>query len=663
MKTILKYCLLNLSLLFYINGNSQNFSTQGSAQLSSTNPLIYTITQNQTNNSGMITNYFPLNLNSSFELNFEMNFGSTDVNGADGMALTLSNLCNPTLVDGGGLGIPELNNIMIVEFDTYDNDGTSNSDLAEDHLAIYKSGIPRTALSNLIIQGSSIPVCLLNNCGNVENNTFIPIKIKWIYIDATQQKLEVYVNNSLRATSTTANHITNIFLGNTNVFWSISGATGALTNLQSVRFPNFTNTIVSCIGTTISLNAPELGSNYIWTNNSSNTNVANYNISTNQTIICTYTDFCGQSKTVNFNLQATATPSPPVISSPIVYCQNATASSLTANGTNLLWYTSATGGVGSTSPPIPSTAVAGTTTYYVSQTVAGCESLRAAIAVVVNPLPTLVLSSAAISANQVTCINTPIIPIQYTLGGNANGVTISGLPDGVTHIINGNNVTISGTPSATTAATFNYSLTATGNICGAPNVSGTINITSEILPLFNPISPVCQGTAINIPTTSTNGLVGVWNLLANTANDVTYQFTPNVGQCALNTTMTIGINPIPTLILSSAVSSTNQINCVNTPITPIQYTFGSGATGVIVTGLPAGINQTTNGNIITISGIPTTTSAATFNYVITTTGNSCGAPNLSGTIEVTNGILPLFNQVVPVCQGATINIPTTSTNG
>ncbi len=85
MKTILKYCLLNLSLLFYINGNSQNFSTQGSAQLSSTNPLIYTITQNQTNNSGMITNYFPLNLNSSFELNFEMNFGSTDVNGADGI--------------------------------------------------------------------------------------------------------------------------------------------------------------------------------------------------------------------------------------------------------------------------------------------------------------------------------------------------------------------------------------------------------------------------------------------------------------------------------------------------------------------------------------------------------------------------------------------------
>ncbi len=662
MKTILKYCLLNLSLLFFINGNSQNFSTQGSAQLSTTIPLTYTITPNQPNTSGMITNYFPLNLNSSFELNFEMNFGSTDANGADGMALTLSNLCNPTLVPGGGLGIPELNNIMIIEFDTYDNDGTANSDLAADHIGIYNSGIPRSSLSNLIIDGSSIPVCILDNCGNVENNTFIPVKLKWIYINASQQKLEVYVNNSLRATSTTANHLANIFLGNTNAFWSISGATGALTNLQSVRFPDFTNSIISCIGSTIPLTAPALGSNYIWSNNPSNTNVANYTINNNQTIICTYTDFCGQPKTVNFNLQANPTPLPPTITSPIVYCQNAAANSLTATGTNLLWYTSLTGGTGTTSAPSPSTALAGTTTYYVTQTVAGCESSRAAIAVIVNPLPTLILSSIAGSANQTTCINTPIIPIQYTLGGDATGVTISGLPDGVTYTVSGNIVTISGTPTATTAATFNYTLTATGNTCGAPNSNGTISISSEILPLFNPISPVCQGTAINISTTSTNGIIGVWNIIANTANDVTYQFIPNPGQCALNTIMTIGVIPIPTLILSSAVSSSNQIICMNSPISSIQYTFGGNATGVTIIGLPAGVSYSINGNIVTISGTPTTSTTAIFNYTIIATGNACGSPSLSGTIEVTNGILPLFNQVVPVCQGASINLPTSSIN-
>jgi gliding motility-associated-like protein len=662
MKTILKYCLCSIALLFFINGNSQNFSTQGSAQLSTTTPLTYTITPNQPTNSGMITNYFPLNLNSTFEINFEMNFGSTDGNGADGMAVTLSNLCNPTLVPGGGLGIPELNNIMIIEFDTYDNDGTANSDLAADHIGIYNSGIPRSSLANLIIEGSSIPVCILGNCGNVEDNTFIPIKLKWIYISATQQKLEVYVNNSLRATSTTANHLANIFLGNTNAFWSISGATGALTNLQSVRFPDFTNTIVSCIGSTISLTAPALGSNYVWSNNSSNTNVANYNTTTNQTIICSYTDFCGQSKTVNFNLQANTTPAVPIITSPIVYCQNATASPLSANGSNLLWYTSATGGTGSAVIPTPNTATAGTTLYYVSQTVSGCESARAAISVVVNPLPTIVLSSAASTANQTSCINTPIIPIQYTLGGNATGVSITGLPDGVTYLINGNIVTISGTPTATTAATFNYTLTATGNTCGAPNTSGTITIATEILPLFNSISPVCQGDTINLPTTSTNGILGVWNLITTTTNDVTYQFTSNTGQCALNTTMTIGVNPTPTLLLSSAITSSNQVLCMNSPISPIQYTFGGNATGVTISGLPAGVTYAINGSIVTISGTPTTTLTGIFSYTITATGNACGAPNLSGTIEVTNGILPLFNQVVPVCQGASINLPTSSNN-
>jgi hypothetical protein len=38
------------------------------------------------------------------------------------------------------------------------------------------------------------------------------------------------------------------------------------------------------------------------------------------------------------------------------YCQNSTANQLTANGTNLLWYSSATGGTGSSTAPTPSTA-------------------------------------------------------------------------------------------------------------------------------------------------------------------------------------------------------------------------------------------------------------------------------------------------------------------
>lgn len=77
-------------------------------------------------------------------------------------------------------------------------------------------------------------------------------------------------------------------------------------------------------------------------------------------------------------------PNPPVVVSPINYNQNASSNQLSATGTNLLWYTNATGGLGSTTAPYPSTSVVGATTYYVTQTVNGIESNRAPIVVNVN---------------------------------------------------------------------------------------------------------------------------------------------------------------------------------------------------------------------------------------------------------------------------------------
>ncbi|MFM7022814.1 MAG: sugar-binding protein, partial [Flavobacteriales bacterium] len=56
------------------------------------------------------------------------------------------------------------------------------------------------------------------------------------------------------------------------------------------------------------------------------------------------------------------------------------ASKLSATGANLLWYPSQQG-VGSAVAPTPSTSAAGTTTYYVSQTVNGVEGCKASIVV------------------------------------------------------------------------------------------------------------------------------------------------------------------------------------------------------------------------------------------------------------------------------------------
>jgi gliding motility-associated-like protein len=79
-------------------------------------------------------------------------------------------------------------------------------------------------------------------------------------------------------------------------------------------------------------------------------------------------------------------PTPPVVTD-TTYCQKFQAPPLTAKGSNLLWYTSATSTPGSATAPIPSTATPGVTTYYVTQTVDQCESPRAGLTVTVLYLP------------------------------------------------------------------------------------------------------------------------------------------------------------------------------------------------------------------------------------------------------------------------------------
>ncbi len=79
-------------------------------------------------------------------------------------------------------------------------------------------------------------------------------------------------------------------------------------------------------------------------------------------------------------------PSVATVTTPVNYYQGNTASALTAtvgaNGTGLLWYTSATGGVGSATAPTASTATVGATSYWVTSTNAnGCESVRTQIVV------------------------------------------------------------------------------------------------------------------------------------------------------------------------------------------------------------------------------------------------------------------------------------------
>jgi hypothetical protein len=85
-------------------------------------------------------------------------------------------------------------------------------------------------------------------------------------------------------------------------------------------------------------------------------------------------------------------PVPPVVSD-LTYCLNSTAIALKSNaltGNVLQWYgTSSSGGIASSSAPVPLTTTVGSQNYYVSQkfTAAGCESNRSAIKVTILDLP------------------------------------------------------------------------------------------------------------------------------------------------------------------------------------------------------------------------------------------------------------------------------------
>ena len=99
----------------------------------------------------------------------------------------------------------------------------------------------------------------------------------------------------------------------------------------------------------------------------------------------------------------------PIVNPLVTYCQNATASTLSATGSNLLWYSVATGGTGSATAPTPVTTVPGTTSHWVSQT-SGCESSRSRIDVFVNSKPV----TSVTNKTDITCF-----------GANDGTITVS----------------------------------------------------------------------------------------------------------------------------------------------------------------------------------------------------------------------------------------------
>ncbi|HEY1195254.1 LamG-like jellyroll fold domain-containing protein [Flavobacterium sp.] len=160
--------------------------------------------------------------------------------------------------------------------------------------------------------------------------------------------------------------------------------------------------------------------------------------------------------------------------------------SVTATGTSLTyqWYrntaasttggTSLTGNGATTNTYTPQSNTASTYYYYCIVT-GTCGSLASSVsgAFVTDALHTLVVQGGG-SRDRSVCLGNSMTSILMNFGGGATGVSVTGLPTGVTSSISGTTVTISGTP--TVSGMFNYSVTTTGGSCTAITLSGTISL-------------------------------------------------------------------------------------------------------------------------------------------------------------------------------------------
>ena len=87
--------------------------------------------------------------------------------------------------------------------------------------------------------------------------------------------------------------------------------------------------------------------------------------------------------------------------------------------------------------------------------------------------------------------------------------------------------------------------------CAANSSSIEVNFTEKTIPDFSQVAPICQNDLLeNLPNTSLDNITGSWSPMMNNQTTSSYTFTPNPGQCAAPTTMTIVVNENPNVSIN-----------------------------------------------------------------------------------------------------------------
>ncbi|MCB0479429.1 MAG: gliding motility-associated C-terminal domain-containing protein, partial [Crocinitomicaceae bacterium] len=271
-------------------------------------------------------------------------------------------------------------------------------------------------------------------------------------------------------------------------------------------------------------------------------------------------------------------PAAPVAGTDATYCDGAALANMTATagaGGTLTWYDDAglTNVIGSTATQAPNNTV-GTTVYYVTETVAGCESAASTVTITINAIP-----SAPVAGTDATyCLGDVLANMTATAGagGNLNWYDDMALTNNI-------GTGASQAPNNTVGTTIYY-VTETANGCAstASTVTITINdvpaITGEVsTDLTDCVTPngtitiTSNGTSYELFDASNNS-IGTNTTGVFTGLDVgDYYVVVSNGNCS-TTGSTLSITDQTTI-------STNTLN--NDVCDGDTYTFADGTTQTI----------------------------------------------------------------------------------
>ncbi len=249
----------------------------------------FELTPTQDGSEGAVWFTPKINLEESFDITTEFNFGCSD-NGADGMAFVLQPSSDALGGGGGGLGYNYLWNSFAIEFDTHKN--SLQNDPYYDHIAFMARGKIDHSDVEYNLAG---PVQAAPNNENIEDCDYHEIRITW---DAVIKEFQVFFDCDLRLSYT--GNIVKYFDNDPYVYAGFTAATGAKNNRQIVCMKTFKTieplpNYVMCPDGNIQLEAKG-GTQYQWapTETLNNSNIANPLASPEQTTtyFVTITDGC-----------------------------------------------------------------------------------------------------------------------------------------------------------------------------------------------------------------------------------------------------------------------------------------------------------------------------------------------------------------------------------